>query len=65
VISNIIIAIALLYFSWILSQSGTAYGYIGSFVIAIFAGSIIRRALFKKRRKHRKKKYNRNWRYRR
>ena len=55
-ISEFIIAGGLLYISYIISQTNTAIGYIGSFVLAIFAGSIIRRALFKSRRK---KKYHR------
>ena len=60
-LAEFIIAGGLLYISYIISQSNTAMGYIGSFILAIFAGSIIRKALFRGRRKkkHRKRKTRR------
>lgn len=55
-IAELIIAAAILYFSYVLSATHTAYGYIISFILAMLGGQIIKRAIFPKKKR---KKYNR------
>ena len=56
-IAELIIAATVLYFSYVLSATHTAYGYITSFILAMLGGQIIKRAIFPK--KKRKKQYSR------